>query len=84
MNPSYRTESAWTWANFLLGHRMIVKRNAGIGGDTSTMARARFAADVLAHDAAWLIGMVGTNDAGVTSAEAFAVPLETTKATSTG
>jgi lysophospholipase L1-like esterase len=50
------------WANFFLGKDLSVLGNSGIGGQTSTQIRDRFATDVLALDPAMVSILAGTND----------------------
>lgn len=75
---TYRPGAAWTWANQLLGHRVKILKNAGIGGETSTQLLARWATDVLAFNPSWVHLLIGTNDAGISSTSS-AVPLATTQ-----
>jgi lysophospholipase L1-like esterase len=77
MHISYRPGSFYPWAMVMLGHRLNVLRNAGVGGDTSTQLLVRFDSDVIAYAPAWVHILIGTNDAG---ASAVAVALATTQA----
>jgi len=53
----------FSWANLLLGKRLRLVKNAGIGGDTTTMMLARISADVLAYKVGWYVILAGVNDA---------------------
>lgn len=52
----------FTWANIRLGGRMVLVRNAGVGGDRADQMLARLSADVLAHNPDTVIVLAGTND----------------------
>lgn len=51
------------WANTLLGGRLNILKNAGIGGNNTTQMVGRIQTDVLDYNPGWVIVMAGTNDA---------------------
>ena len=52
----------WIWANAYLGQRASLVRNAGVGGDTVAMMRARIQTDVMPYPSGWVVFMGGAND----------------------
>ncbi len=74
--PYQQADNGWlTFAKILLGNRMAVLYNAGIGGNTTTQMLARIQRDVLLKGAYWVSEMSGINDIasfGATAAQVFA------------
>lgn len=60
----------WNWANAMLGQRLDVLSNAGVGGNSTTQMFARIKADVNSKNARWVFVNGGANDiASDTSAD---------------
>jgi lysophospholipase L1-like esterase len=64
----------WVWAMNLLGQRLRVIHDAGVGGETTVQILARTPGDVVAFKPGWCHLLAGINDV------AQNVPLATTKA----
>jgi lysophospholipase L1-like esterase len=67
VNPSTRVTGVFGWLNALLGHRMTVLYNAGVGGETSTQILARIQTDVIVKAPSWCHILAGTNDFGTST-----------------
>jgi lysophospholipase L1-like esterase len=52
----------WNWANALLGQRLDVIANSGVGGESTTQMLTRIQPDVLSKDAGWVLVEGGAND----------------------
>lgn len=52
----------WNWANFLLGQRYKLLRNAGVGGNWTQDMLTRIDSDVIAYRPDMVIVLGGTND----------------------
>lgn len=62
-NPYWLADNGWpTWARILLGNRLTVLFNAGVGGNTLAQMLARLQGDVIARNPAWCSVMGGIND----------------------
>lgn len=75
-NPYWLADNGWpTWARILLGNRMRVLYNAGVGGNTLAQMLARLQADVIARAPAWCSVMGGINDIAGLSADQITAQL---------
>lgn len=68
--PQIKPYSAWPWAMAMLGQRLRVLKNAGIGGQTTTEILTRFDTDVVDLQPEWVHILAGTNNMGSALAQA--------------
>lgn len=60
----YDSKGMWRWAQIMLGQRLDIIGNSGIGGQESSQIEARFDTDVLALNPQIVAILAGTNDDG--------------------
>lgn len=58
----YSDRGFFTWTNILLGQRLNILKNAGVGGQKAKLIVARISDDVLRYKPGWCFLMMGTND----------------------
>jgi lysophospholipase L1-like esterase len=74
ISTGHRSYGLLTWAQYFMGQRLAVLRNAGVGGQRSDEILARLQTDVIAYRPGYVLGIAGTNDVSQ------AIPVATIKA----
>lgn len=74
---AYSSRGYWTWAAMLLGQRVTLVNESGVGGNKSGDVLTRLQSDMLDYAPRWGLVMVGVNDLlGGLSASAIAANLQ--------